>query len=87
MQQGDVEEAARVRRRILPGRTTISGIAADGVRTVTVRTPRAVRTLRPAPGGTFLIVYDGMFVGSAEVEVTATLEDGRTVTGALPLLP
>jgi hypothetical protein len=87
VQQSDAEEAARVRRRILPGRTTISGIAADGVRTVTVRTPRDVRTLRPAPGGTFLVVYDGMFVGSTEVEVTATLEDGRTVSGTLPLMP
>jgi hypothetical protein len=46
-----------------------------------------VRTLRPAPGGTFLVVYDGEFIGSAAVTVTATLDDGRTVTGALPLMP
>lgn len=87
LEESDALARARVRRRTLPGRTTISGVAADGVRTVTVRSPRDVRTLRPAPGGTFLIVYDGTFVGSAEVEATATLEDGRTVTSALPLMP
>lgn len=87
LEQSDALEQARVRRRTLPGRTTVSGIAADNVRTVTVRTPRDVRTLRPAPGGTFLVVYDGEFIGSAAVTVTATLDDGRTVTGALPLMP
>lgn len=87
IEQSDALAQARVRRRTLPGRTTVSGIAAQGVRTVTVRMPRDARTLRPAPDGTFLVFYDGEFIGSAEAKVTATLDNGRTVTGALPLMP
>jgi hypothetical protein len=63
--------AEQVARRTLPGRTVIYGVAAKGVRTVTLRTPRDVRTVRPsASGGLFLVVYDGLFT-QGRITVTA----------------
>jgi hypothetical protein len=73
---------AQIARRTLPGRTTISGYASAAVTSVTLRTPRDVRTLRPV-GGVFLAVYDGAFYGGSIV-ATAHLRDGRTVTERIP---
>lgn len=84
--RSEAEHAARVRRRTQPGRTTISGIAADGVRTVTIRTPRDVRTLRPGPAGSFLVVYDGEFL-RGDIEITARLDDGQALSRTMPLMP
>jgi hypothetical protein len=69
---------AQVARRTLPGRTFISGVVRADVRSITLRTPRDVRTLTPA-GGTYLAVYDGAFYGG-EIVVIAHLRDGRDVT-------
>jgi hypothetical protein len=70
--------AAESARRTLAGHTTISGYASREVTSVTLRTPRDIRTLRPV-GGVFLAVYDGAFY-SGEIVTTAHLRDGRTVT-------
>lgn len=69
---------AQLARRTLPGRTVITGVALPTVTSVTLQTPRDVRTLRPA-GGVFLAVYDGAFYGG-QIRVAAHLRDGRTVT-------
>ena len=79
---------ARIRRRTLPGRTTISARTRPDVETVTFRTPRDGRTLRPA-GRTrsILLVYDGEFIGAGAITYTATLKNGRRITHELPLTP
>jgi hypothetical protein len=74
--------AAAIARRTLPGHTTISGYASADVTSITLRTPRDVRTLRPV-GGIFLAVYDGAFYGGSIV-ATAHLHDGRNVTERIP---
>lgn len=73
---------AQVARRTLPGRTFISGRARADVTSITLRTPRDVRTLTPV-GGSYLAVYDGAFYGG-EIVVTAHLRDGRDVTVRQP---
>lgn len=79
---------ARIRRRTLPGRTTISARARPDVETVTFRTPRDVRTLRPSGRtGSILLVYDGEFLGGGTITYTATFKDGRHITHELPLMP
>lgn len=67
-------------RRTLPGRFSITGRAHAAVRSITIATPRDVRTLRPAPGsGAFLAVYDGGFP-TGEVVLTSRLEGGAVST-------
>jgi hypothetical protein len=75
---------AQVARRTLSGRTILSGAADERVRAITLRTPRDVRTVRPGPGGLFLVVYDGAFYGG-QIDAIAALRGGRTVTETLPL--
>ncbi len=53
---------------------------------ITLRTPRDVRTIRPAPGGAFIAVYDGPFYGGA-VRATAHLRGGGVVTRSSPVTP
>ena len=70
-------------RRTLPGHTIVTGEADADVVSVTLATPRDVRTLRPSgPQHVFIVVYDGQFYRGA---ITATIElrDGRTVTEAV----
>ncbi|MDQ8043245.1 MAG: hypothetical protein AAGC46_02930 [Solirubrobacteraceae bacterium] len=58
----DEPTLATIQRRTLPGETVIYGGVAPGVRTVTIRTPRDVRTVRPSKTtGLFVVVYDGRF--------------------------
>lgn len=75
---GEAGAAAQIARRTLPGRVLVSGHVRDDVVAVTLRTPRDVRTLRPA-GGVYLAVYDGAFTGGV-ITATALLRDGRRVT-------
>ncbi len=75
---------AQIARRTLPGRTVVSGTANDDVVSVTLRTPRDVRTLRPGPGGLFLAVYDGAFYGG-RIYADAHLRDGRTITESIAI--
>ena len=77
---------AQVARRTLPGRTVVSGRVSNDVTSVTLRTPRDVRTIRPAPGGAFLAVYDGPFYGG-EVRAIAHLRGGRVLTRSAPVSP
>ncbi|HEV3034232.1 MAG TPA: hypothetical protein VGX72_05530 [Solirubrobacteraceae bacterium] len=70
-------------RRTLPGRTIITGVADADVISVTLATPRDVRTLRPSgPEHVFIVVYDGQFFRGAII-ATVALRDGRTVTEAV----
>lgn len=72
------ERRGRVERRILPGRTIVSGIAHPAVRSVTIATPRDVRTLVPSGRERgFIAVYDGGFP-TGEIVLTARLDDGTT---------
>ena len=75
--------AAQVARRTLPGRTIVMGTASSDVTSVTLTTPRDVRTVRPGAGGVFLAVYDGPFYGGT-VRATAHLKNGRDTTVTRP---
>ncbi|MHB8532094.1 MAG: hypothetical protein ACYDC2_05185, partial [Solirubrobacteraceae bacterium] len=70
----------QMQRRTLPGRTIITGIAEADVESVTIATPRDVRTLRPVgPSHVLIVVYDGQFFRGA-LTATVQLRDGRTIT-------
>ena len=74
---------AEIERRTLPGRTLIAGLAAPDVVSVTLTTPRDIRTLQPTGRHhAFIAVYDGFFYNSP-VTATALLRDGRTITKAV----
>jgi hypothetical protein len=76
--------APEIERRTLPGRTIVTGTAEADVASVTLATPRDVRTLRPSgPEHTFIVVYDGQFFRGA-LTATVELRDGRTVTEPVP---
>ncbi len=77
--QSPANDAGLVTRRLQPGRTSVYGTALAAVRTVTIATPRDVRTLVPSgPAHAFIAVYDGTFP-SGELVVTAHLDDGKDV--------
>jgi hypothetical protein len=71
--------SAQVARRTSPGRTLLTGTARDDVISVTLRTPRDIRTIHPGPGGLILAVYDGAFYGG-HIDATAHLRNGQTIT-------
>jgi hypothetical protein len=74
----------QIERRTLPGRTIVTGVAEADVESVTITTPRDVRTLRPSgPLHALIVVYDGQFFRGA-ITATVRLRDGRTVTQELP---
>lgn len=74
---------SEIERRTLPGRTIITGVARGDVATVTISTPRDVRTLRPAgPLHVIIAVYDGQFFRGA-LTATVAFKDGRTETEPL----
>ncbi len=78
--QEEAERRGRIERRILPGRTIVSGLAHPAVRSVTIATPRDVRTLAPSgPERGFIAVYDGGFP-AGEIVLTARMDDGTTRT-------
>jgi hypothetical protein len=77
---------AQVVRRTLPGRTVITGVVAPGVTSVTLRTPRDIRTLRPTRDRLVLAVFDGTFYGG-EIVATSRFRDGRTVVDRRALRP
>lgn len=74
------DASGHVERRVLLGRTTISGEVDPSVVSVTIRTPRDVRTLVPSrPDHLILAVYEGTFP-TGDVTATAHLNTGRDVT-------
>jgi hypothetical protein len=73
----------RIERRMLGSRIVFHGRVHPDVASVTIRTPRDVRTLVPSSDvHAILAVYDGHFPGG-EVTATARMKDGREVTRAL----
>jgi len=76
---------AQVERRTLPGLTIITARASAQVASVTIATPRDVRTLRPqGPQHVFIVVYDGQFF-RGRVTATILLRNGRTVAQQVPV--
>jgi hypothetical protein len=74
----------QIERRTLPGRTIITGMARADVVSVTLATPRDVRTLHPSgPAHALIAVYDGQFFRGSGT-ATIRLRDGQTVTESLP---
>jgi hypothetical protein len=71
---------SQVARRMLPGRTIVTGALRADVVSVTLRD---VRTLKPVDG-IFLAVYDGAFY-IGDVVAEAHLRDGRTLTERRPI--
>jgi hypothetical protein len=77
-------DSSRTVRRTLPGRTIFSGVTRGDVASVTIATPRDVRTLVPTRRAhAFVAVYDGTFP-TGEVVITSTFEDGTTHVMKLP---
>jgi hypothetical protein len=76
---------AQVARRTLAGRTTVTGIAAPDVTSITLRSPRDIRTITPdARSHVYLAVYDGPFYGG-EIITSAHLRSGEKVTQHTPI--
>jgi hypothetical protein len=74
----------RTARRTLPGGTVFNGTARADVKSVTIATPRDVRTLIPSRRAhAFLAVYDGTFP-TGETVITTTFTDGTTHVDRLP---
>ncbi|MBB4661913.1 hypothetical protein [Conexibacter arvalis] len=70
------EDPARVARRTLEGRTVVSGVAHPDVVSVTIATPRDVRTITPSRRARlFAVIYDGDFP-TGEIAVSARMRDG-----------
>jgi hypothetical protein len=77
----------RTARRTLPGGTIFHGTARDDVKSVTIATPRDVRTLVPSGRAhAFIAVYDGTFP-TGETVITTTFTDGTTRVDRLGPIP
>jgi hypothetical protein len=73
-----------VARRTQRGITTINGRAHPDVVSITVATPRDVRTILPSRRAhAFVVVYDGSFP-TGEVVLTARFADGSTHRDVIP---
>jgi hypothetical protein len=73
-----------IQRRTLPGETIITATADTDVASITITTPRDVRTLRPAgPEHAIIVVYDGQFFRGA-ITATIRLTNGHTLTESVP---
>jgi hypothetical protein len=80
---GEDDPRGRIERRVLNGRILFQGRVHPDVVSVTIRTPRDVRTLIPSsPAHVILAVYDGHFP-AGKVTATARMKDGREVTRTL----
>lgn len=73
---------AQAELRTLSGRTVITGVARPGTTALRIRTPRDVRTVRPAgPRGAYLVVYDGALTsGTVQITPYRGTRPGKTVT-------
>lgn len=80
---GPEDPRGRIERRVETGRIVFYGRVHPDVVSVTIRTPRDVRTLVPSSRfHAILTVYEGRFPGG-EVTATARMADGREVTRSL----
>jgi hypothetical protein len=68
--------------RVIDGRIVFSGTVHPDVRTVTITTPRDVRTLVPTRAHAIIAVYAGLFPGG-KATATARFDDGTEVTRSL----
>jgi hypothetical protein len=76
--EGASAKRARVVRRTLPGATILAGVARADVISITITTPRDVRTLVPtSPAHAFIAVYDGGFP-TGKIVTTAHFADGTS---------
>lgn len=72
----------RVARRTQPGTTYFAGPVLPNVRTITLKSPRDVRTIVPSsPAHAYLVVYDGLFT-AGDMRITSTFGDGTSTTNA-----
>lgn len=75
----------RIARRTLPGVTYFAGPASADVRSITLQSPRDIRTIVPSsPAHAYLVVYDGTFT-TGKMRMTSTFTDGRSTTTSFPL--
>jgi hypothetical protein len=73
----------QIERRTLPGRTLIAGTAKADVASITLATPRDVRTLVPSGAShAFIAAYDGQFFRGA-ITAVIHLRDGHDIAEAL----
>jgi hypothetical protein len=81
---GGAEPSAdgRNQLRVIDGRIVYFGTVHPDVATVTITTPRDVRTLVPTKDHAIIAVYAGLFPGG-KATATAHLKDGSEVTRAL----
>jgi hypothetical protein len=81
--EGEDDPRGRVERRVENTRIIFSGRVHADVVSVTIKTPRDVRTLIPSSRAhALLAVYDGRFP-AGKVTATARMKDGREVTRTL----
>ena len=73
-----------IARRVLPGRSILSGHVGPDVRRVILQTPRDVRAFRPGPSGAFLVVHDGILT-MGTITAIAELAGGRTTRQTMEL--
>ena len=71
-----------IERRIVSGRIVFSGTVHPDVTSVTITTPRDIRTLVPTKEHAIIAVYAGLFPGG-KATATAHFKDGREVTRTL----
>ncbi|MDA0185566.1 hypothetical protein OJ997_35000 [Solirubrobacter phytolaccae] len=77
---GGADDRGQIERRTLSNRIVFHGSVHPDVMSVTIRTPRDVRTLVPSPTHhMFIAVYDGQFPGG-NATATAHLRNGKEVT-------
>lgn len=76
--EGAAAHRARVERRTLPGTSIVAGTARADVRSLTIATPRDVRTIVPSsPAHGYIAVYDGGFP-TGKIVTTAHFADGTS---------
>ncbi len=71
-----------IERRIVSGRIVFSGTVHPDVTSVTITTPRDIRTLVPTKQHAIIAVYAGLFPGG-KATATAHFDDGHEVTRTL----
>lgn len=81
------EDAVVAAARSLDGRTVVAGVAGTTVTALTITGPFGTQSLPLSAkedasdeSGEFVAVYDGAQVGPAQVQLQATLADGRVLT-------
>jgi hypothetical protein len=77
-----LDSQGRIERRVIDGRIVYWGIVHPDVTSVTIVTPRDIRTLVPTRDHVFVAAYAGLFPGGRATAI-AHLKDGREVRRSL----